>query len=105
MEKLKRKKKISTILEKANPDLAAYLGIDKAFLRDLVAEGVIRSEQSDIIENINVTSQKVDTLLKIIKETDNAYDRFVSLLGRPNSNRKDLYEYMKELQAEEGLSK
>ena len=105
MEKLKRKKKISTILEKANPDLAAYLGIDKAFLRDLVAEGVIRSEQSDVIENINVTSQKVDRLLTIINDTDNAYDRFVSLLGGPNSKKKDLHEYMKELEAKEGLSK
>ena len=102
---MKRKKQISTILERANPDLAAYLGIDKAFLRDLVAEEVITSEQSDIIENIHVTSQKVDKLLDNIKETDNAYDRFMSLLGRPNSNKKDLYDYMKELEAELGLSK
>ena len=102
MEKLE---KISTILQKAGPMLAKFLGIDDAFLRLLVAEGVITSEESEIIKNIKVRSQKVDRLLEIIRGTDNAYDGFMSLLGDPDNNKKDIHKCMKQLEEEVGLSK
>ena len=81
--------KVQSVLAKLNPTLSKHLMVDTAFLRQLVANDVLTTEERERVGTIQVRAERVDHVINILMARP--FTHFSSFLKILKKQDKDLY--------------